>query len=205
MMRKYKTKEQGGRYGDHPPRTRRWTPNEDHILRAVVFSCNSDNDLVRASKFLCTILDREPTFGKKARPTAEKFTMACYDLIKDRLHNMIMAYRNYTPDVIYEGFCRDHLLPLPWIDKRMLLMVKFSTQAPPPMQHVAAVLGRKDVGPLEQFMKSQRSFVLEPFTGKRFKPTPNLEIKIYNFKELTFQTSEKETIELHWKALLKEL
>jgi hypothetical protein len=196
--RKYKKK----RYGDHPPRNRRWTTRETHIMRMVVFSCNRDRDLVQACMFLCKLLDREPNFGPNARPTTENYATSCYDLIKDRLSNMLVAYRDYTPDDIYEGAGRDHLIPLPWVDRRLLLLFKDSKMPKPSLDHVAKVLGRTTLKPIEDFLSARKPFSVECHTGKRFRVSPTLEKDVTKFLK---QAEDAPVSFEEWNTLYKRM
>jgi hypothetical protein len=151
-----------GRYGRNVKKQgiKKWDFVEDHILRAVLLSSNTNGQYVHACTFLCRTLERRPEMDIE-KPSKEDISEAEVHLIRRRLWGMILSYNDYEPDAIYEAHVRDDF-ELNWADKDTIkLYVKSNMPKKPGLEHLAAVLGRRDTKKIDAYIKT----IGKPWTG----------------------------------------
>lgn len=132
---------------------RKWTDREDHIIRAVVLSCEKMPHYYEACEFLCEVLDRRSEIDIE-KPTKEQWRYATENIIRRRLWAMFTRYRGRKPDALDETYYRDKL-PLSYVEKVYVLRKYHNSKikGKVTLEELAMLLGRKSTAPIEAYLK----------------------------------------------------
>lgn len=198
--------EQTGRYRkpQGEGKSRKWERNEDHITRAVILSCQTEHDYLRACYFLCRFLDRRPglftgaVYGKPYHQDVKY----CEALVGNRISDMVRAYRDFKPDVVYNDFTREGR-GLCYAEAEIYLAKYRRTRYKPQLQHLATILGRKTTDIIKEALASKepRSTLVPTPLVCKFDSREAIELK-EQFLKLCFDKQEDEAqIRDIWREL----
>lgn len=97
---KPKVKKSDSRYA-MPLKLRKWTRNEDHVLRAVALSCHTVGAFSEACEYLCRVLNRQPMTASDWGPSHVWWRTRRIGLIRNRLWDIALRYRDFVMDPVY--------------------------------------------------------------------------------------------------------
>lgn len=145
---------------------RDWSRNEDHILRAVLLSCQTEHDYFRACYFLCQLLERRPAkwSGKHVGQPYLYDVRNCEKLLANRIWDMVTGYRNFVPDLVYNEYTREGRgLCYGEVEIYLPKWLRTKSNKRPPLSHVALILGRSSTDILQEAIDNlhyKRGFML---------------------------------------------
>lgn len=176
-----------GRYAMKLPALRTWTRNEDHVLRAIILSCQSSVSYVMACEFLCHVLNRQPATSPDWNPSREWWRTRRVNLIRNRLWDLAIRYRGFVMDPVYDHRSRAGVEWTPIEVTEFLRKFLRSKQdlKPCTVDHLAVILSRET---------EEVSECLSRIREKQFEP-------IDRSQSINFQSDTLESVVKHFLSV----